>query len=56
MNNCIFESSVKLKLVSYSEKMDPFGNSHQTRVEQIVNNVCREVEQRLQQNEVSPSN
>ena len=35
--------------------MDPFGNSYQNRIEDIVNNVCREVEQRLQQNEVSPS-
>ena len=35
--------------------MDSFGNSHQNRIEHIVNNVCIEVEQRLQQNEVLPS-
>ena len=35
--------------------MDPFGNSHQRIIEHIVNNVCREVEQKLQKNEVSPS-
>ena len=35
--------------------MDQFGKSHQKRVEHIANNVCRKVEQRLQQNEVWPS-
>ena len=35
--------------------MDPFVKSHQRRVEHIVNNVRREVEQRLRQNEVWPS-
>ena len=35
---------------------DPFGNSHLTRIEHIVHNVCREAAQRWQHNEVSHSN
>ena len=35
--------------------MDPFGNSHQIRVEHIVNNVFIEVEQSLKKKEFSPS-
>ena len=46
---CEIENSIIFRI------RDPFGNSHHIRVEHIVNDVCRELEKRLQQNEVSSS-